>query len=325
MKNAADYEKKLKKFLAPMRSRRDTAQEMPPVELLIVSVLEENASRKAALKAIENIRAEYVDWNELRVSQPKEILETIGKDYPQGRIKIESLLKAMNLIFDRTYDLTLEAIAKMPKRDLRRYMLEVGLSPYVAAAMMLQEFGGHAIPVDRHLADLLEINELVYPDSEIDDIQGFLERVINQKDALKAHEFFRQQIEKSAKQIAKFRQHKQAQLDKQEREAKEAAAKAQAAKEAAQKAAEAKQAAKEAAQAKRAKKAKTAKKTKSAPKTKVAKKPAKAAKKPAPKATKKVAKSAARKTTTKASTTSAKKTTKKTVKKSAAKSAKKKK
>lgn len=211
MKNAAHYEKRLKKFLANMPKGRSAGKELPPIELLIVSVFEENSTRKAGLHALESIRAEYADWNELRVSQPKEIIETIGKDTtPQGREKAESLVKAMDAVFEKSYDLTLETLGKMPKRDLRRYMLDLGLSPYVSAAMMLQAFGGHAIPVDRDLAYALEIEDVVHPDSTIEEIQGFLERIISQKDARAAHDFFRQHVEKSSKSIAKLRKGKEA-------------------------------------------------------------------------------------------------------------------
>jgi len=210
MKNAAHYEKRLKKFLANMPKGRSAGKELPLIELLIISVFEENSTRKAGLHALESIRAEYADWNELRVSQPKEIIETIGKDTPQGREKAESLVKAMDAVFEKSYDLTLETLGKMPKRDLRRYMLDLGLSPYVSAAMMLQAFGGHAIPVDRDLAYALEIEDVVHPDSTIEEIQGFLERIISQKDARAAHDFFRQHVEKSSKSIAKLRKSKEA-------------------------------------------------------------------------------------------------------------------
>ena len=44
-----------------------------------------------------------------------------------------------------------------PKRERRRCLLELGLSPYVAALVMLKVLGAHAVPVDQTLVDCLEM------------------------------------------------------------------------------------------------------------------------------------------------------------------------
>jgi hypothetical protein len=269
------------------------------------------------------IAEEFVDYNELRVAPPKEIADAFGKDHPHARRKAVEITSVLNAIFGRRNTLSLEHVTKMTKRELRRHLAELGLSPYAAACLVLKVYAGHAIPVDRTLVECLEIDKCVEPGSEIEDVQGFLERSILQKDALAAHEFFREHIEKSAAALARKRKADAAKA------AAEAAAREKAEAEAAAKA-EAEAAAKAAAKAKReeakAKKAKAkrakARKAK-AKKARAAK--AKAAAKAAKKSRKKkTAKPAAPKAAKRARKPAAKKATKAKKAKKAVKAAKKK-
>lgn len=206
MKNATVYEKKVKKLLSSAaKGRGDLYASLGQVEVMIVALLEANAARKAAMSAYLTLKDEYVDLNDLRVSQTKEIVDSIGRDYPQAREKAEVLVKAMNSVFDRTCQMTMAYMEKMPKRDLRKHLVGLGLGSYASAVLMLYVFDSHAIPVDQDLVDSLALEEYVHPGSEIEDVQGFLERIVPQKDAIGAHDLFRSYVEKSAKALAKKR------------------------------------------------------------------------------------------------------------------------
>jgi len=206
MKNAAQYEKKIKKLLSGARKAPvDRAGECDVLTVLVRSVLEADATAAQAARAFGTLQKEFVDFNELRVSQPREIGEYLGKNYPFARRKAESLTRVLNGIFYRNNDLCTEYMAAMPKRELRRHLLELGLGVYEAACVVLMCFGGHAVPVDRDLTECLEMNGLVAPGSELLDVQGFLERVIAQKDALTAHAFFRKYVDRHAKALARKR------------------------------------------------------------------------------------------------------------------------
>jgi len=276
MKNASTYEKKVKKLLGKLKAPH--AAEAPTgdaaIAELITAIFEADASRKAGKDALEMVAREFVDFNELRVAPPKDISDRISKDDPNRRGKAVMVTSVLNSIFSRTYDVKLEYMAEMPKRELRRHLLELGLNPYAAACIVLKVFGGHAVPVDETLVEVLKMDGDVHPDSDLADVQGFLERIIAQKDALAAHAFFRTHVEKSAKALAKKRQ---AEADAAAKAAAEAAARAEAAAKAAAEAA--------AAKAALAKSRKTAKKT---------------AKKAAGKTAKKTAKKTTKKTSSKA-------------------------
>jgi endonuclease III len=208
MKNARTYEKKIKKLLRRRRSHAAavTEDDNDPVRILIESILEEDSTARQAQKAMAAIEEEFVDFNELRVAPPKEIAERIGRGHPGARDRGEMLSKVLNAIYERTCRVSLEHLADAPKRELRRYLNELGLSPYAAASVFMRAFGGHAVPVDQALVDCLEMDGYVHPGSDIGDVQGFLERIVPQKNDATAHAALRAYVAKASKALAKKRQ-----------------------------------------------------------------------------------------------------------------------
>ena len=188
----------------------------------------------------------------------------IGAGGIAGRIHLPALRETLNAIFARTNAVTLDHLEDTPRREIRRLLRELGMNEYVSASVMLHGFGLHAIPVDEDLVECLEMDGYVHPGSAPADVQGFLERVIAGEDAARAHEFFREYLEKRAKALAKRRKARA-----------EAEAKAQAEAKAKAKAAEAARRRK-ARKAKKAKKVGKAKKARAAPpaRKKAVKKPA---------------------------------------------------
>lgn len=286
MKNARKYERKIKKLLSSGKGSVEAPPEPPrPMETLLLGILQADAQRRQAEAAFQALEADYVDFNELRVSQPKEIVECIGKAYPHARRRADMITRVLGGLFARANSIDLAYMAEMPKRDLRRHLLELGLDRYAAAYLALMSFDAHAVCVDDTLVGCLEMDGRIEPGSDVADVQGFLERVVAQKDALAAHGTLRAYAEQRARALARKRKAEAERL----------------------KAAEAAEAAKKAREERAA-----AKKAKAA--AKKAKKPKKAAKKTAKKAAKKSAKRAA-----KAAAKTPKRTSKKTTRKAAGK------
>jgi endonuclease III len=343
MKNATAHTKKIKKLLSGMKKVKPSDEPRDRIELLVLAALQENATLAKAQRALSTFRKEFVDLNELRVAQPSELVELLGMRYPGTRQAAERVGKTLNAVFYHANDLTVEFMETLGKRDLRKLMGKLGFTPYITAIMLL-EFGGHAIPVDQDLVDALEIDGMIEPGSTVAQVEGFLESHIAHKDALSAHAALRAFVETHSEALNKRRKiaakaaaeaeeiaRKEAQLAAEaeakaaaeraaiaEREAAEKLAAEQAA-EAEAKAAKkaAKAAARKAAKLAAAKPAATAKKTPKKTTKKVSEKPT--AKKAVTKTAKKVVKKTAPRTAKKA----AKKATKKTVKKVAKKVAKK--
>ncbi len=308
MKNAGTYKSKIAKLLKALPKAPQDADVEPvdPIYAVVIGILEADASAKMAGKAIEAINKEYVDFNELRVSPARDIVECIGEDYPDAHGRAEMLRKILGGIFEQSCSVSLEYLAKLPKRDVRRRLSELGLNEYASGVAMLRGMNMHAVPMDRDLAECLEMDGLVHPGSSAADVQGFVERAVPKQLAHAAHEFLRQYVAKNADALAK--RHKAA-----------AQAAAKAAEEAEKQAAEeAKEAAEKEAAAKKkaaAKERSSARKRRSA-KGKAAKR---TTRKTAGKTAKKATKRAAKKTVKKTAKRAAKKTTKQAAKKVARK------
>jgi endonuclease III len=205
MKNATKYQKNIKKFLSGIdKSAAIPPADADPIRAMIDAVLAADAPRQSA-KALETLEKEFVDFNELRVAPVKDIVDTLGRDFPDARRKAEEATTVLNAIFNRRNNIVLDYVEKMSKRDVRRHLSELGLSPYAAGVMMLQVFGGHAVPVDQGLVDCLEADGHIKPGSSVHEVQAFLERIILQKQAWSTHEFFRDYVAKNAKMLAKKR------------------------------------------------------------------------------------------------------------------------
>jgi endonuclease III len=226
MKNATKHQKNIKKFLSGIdKSVPIPPADADPVRTMIDAVLAADAPRHSA-KALEALEKEFVDFNELRVAPVKDIVDTLGRDFPDARRKAEEITTVLNAIFSRRNNLVLDYVEKMSKRDTRRHLGELGLSPYAAGVMMLQVFGGHAVPVDQGLRDCLEADGCIEPGSSVEQVQALLERIILQKQAWSAHDFFRDYVARNAKMLAKKRKSDAAKAEAQA--ATEAAAEAAA-------------------------------------------------------------------------------------------------
>jgi len=209
MKNARHYEKKTRRLLARLRKGWSESPSAPDhtdrIGLLVRAVLEYDSTAKQVEQALSFLEKEFVDFNELRVGPTKEIAECIGRGDRAAREKAAMLSTVLNGIYSATNRVSLDYLEDKTKRDLRRRLLELGLNPYAAASVTLLGFDGHAVPVDQTLVDCLEMDGYIYPGSDLADVQGFLERIVPQKDAPMVHELFRGYVEKSAKRLAKRR------------------------------------------------------------------------------------------------------------------------
>ena len=203
MKNSAHYARKIRKLIGPV-SKNASPPEMDLVRLMVLGVLEEDATPKLAADALARLEVEYVDYNELRVSPTKDIVDCLGRDFPQARVKAEAVILSLNTTFERTNALSLQPLTKKPKREVRKMLREdFGLSAYAEGMLTLLGFGGHAIPVDHSLLVGLRQGEFIHPDADLDDLQGFLERVIGGKEAVSAHMALREHVSRNFARIGK--------------------------------------------------------------------------------------------------------------------------
>lgn len=189
MKNATAHAKKLTTLINRLKKSRTTAPpEGNPLTVYVNAFLRWNATTKLADAAHERLMEVFVDINELRVSHPREVVQLLGEDYPQAEERAARLHESLQEVFMREYAVSLDSLESKPKKEVRTYLSSLpGMVPYVSAMVTLVGFGGHAIPIDDHLADLLRAEGVVEEDATIDDIVSFAERHIRADDALDAH------------------------------------------------------------------------------------------------------------------------------------------
>ena len=308
MKNSELYAKKVKALLP--KSADEVVECEPPelVRLMVEAALAEDATATQAARAIASLDAEYVDLNELRVSPVNDIVGCVGRSFPDIKHKAKRITIGLGRVFHRVNALDLSYLEKKTKREVRRILREdIGLSLYAESVVTLLGLSGHAIPVDILLLEALKLDGRIHPDSDLPDLQGFLERIIHSTRARGAHEALREYAAKHAPRVRRELARRQKIADAKARaEAREAEAARKVAEEKAKKEAARKAAAEEKAkQAKKAakKKAKSRAKKKPAPKATGKAKPARTTRKTVKKAAKETARSASGKKRTRARTT----------------------
>ncbi len=128
-----------------------------PLARLVESFMWWEAGVRHAPAAVDKLCAELVDYNELRICLPDEVLAIIGTKYPKGQERCERLHAALNAVYNREHALNLETLLSMPKREARVYLEGLdGITPFIASRVMLLTLGAHAFPVDSRIAGVLE-------------------------------------------------------------------------------------------------------------------------------------------------------------------------
>ncbi len=159
-----------------------------PVDAVIQAVLSENMTESAAQSSVRKLAGHFIDWNDLRVSRQGEILEALGKDNSEVKATISTLTRALYSIFNRYDIVSLKSLTQMGKRSARQALTKMdSVSPFVCDYVMLTALHGHAIPLTIQMVEYLREEDLIHPDADKAEIQGFLARQIS---ASKAYEFY---------------------------------------------------------------------------------------------------------------------------------------
>ncbi len=190
MKNQTAYVKKMTALLKRVRQEYKVEAPPPrdPVTQMVVAFLEWNATPNAAREAYQRITAVLVDNNDLRVSHPHEVVELLGGKYARGPERAARLHEALQEIFVREHGMALEELGGKPKKQIRTYFDTLpGMTSFVAAQVVLLSFGGHCIPVDETLAEILHREGAVEPTAGVDEIAAFLEKLVKAGEATDTH------------------------------------------------------------------------------------------------------------------------------------------
>jgi endonuclease III len=159
---------------------------------LIHAFLEWETTSAQAQDAMRRLMEAMVDFNDVRVSLPHEVVQVIGADYPLALERASRMHDSLQEVYLREHATSLKSLAAKNKKDIRHYLDTLpGMPGFVAAQVSLQCFGVHAIPVDRLLTNLLREQQAVHPEATPDEIEAFLAKHVKQGDAEAVHSTLR--------------------------------------------------------------------------------------------------------------------------------------
>ncbi len=186
MKKAAEYLKKIKQLSNKLKKQGDKvtpAEIEEPMELLLFSILSNFSSEARAAAAVSKLQSAVVDYNELRVTPVAEIVEIIGKDYPNCRRAAEEIGDALHAVFNQLHDLNLQFLKAGPKRHAESFVSSLdNISPHARAMMSWRCLGGRAVPLDSNMYAYLVKNDYLPEQVDVEEAQKFLTSKLKDRD-----------------------------------------------------------------------------------------------------------------------------------------------
>ncbi|MEO0483657.1 MAG: hypothetical protein AAF138_08525 [Planctomycetota bacterium] len=193
MSKSDDETKALNQLLKQLKSEHGDATPSPPPEApedadpllhqLVFSILLWETTSNQAATAHKRLLAAVVDYNELRICLPDDLVQIMGDRVAIVRERAVRLRSTLNAVYEREHALTLEPLASMGKREARTYLETLeGCPRFAAARVVMLELGGHAAPVDDRLHALLVRQGLIPDGADIDTATAWLERKIRAAD-----------------------------------------------------------------------------------------------------------------------------------------------
>jgi endonuclease-3 len=172
MPTATNKQRVLTHLFSALKKRYEPAEPeaRPVLEQLLYAVLREGTTREQADRAYRTLQERFFDWNEIRVSSPREVEEALG-DLPDAGAKAERLVGVLQEVFETTFAFDLESLhkkgLKQAAKQLARYQ---AANDYAVAWVVQQSLGGHAIPLDPPALRVLRRLGLI--ENEQDDVEA---------------------------------------------------------------------------------------------------------------------------------------------------------
>ncbi len=212
--SGADSSKKLASLLKRLRGRfgQEPEKEAPAalawhealVDELVYTMLLWEATSGQARNAFKRLKESYIDYNELRVSLPGETAAVLGERYPRGEERSGRLRAALFDLYKREFAVTLAPLASGAKRDVRAYLESLdGLPAFAVDRLMLMSFGGHAVPTDERLRDMLADEGVIDEGTPCEEAASWLSRQIKAEDALPTYRLLRAWLDEDSPEARK--------------------------------------------------------------------------------------------------------------------------
>lgn len=207
MKSGVANVKKLSALLKKLGSHEpvpaagdDQAAFDDPIAVTVFSFMLWESTTKQAQDAMQKLVGSTVDFNELRVALPNEIVSIIGTRYPRGVERAQRLKSTLHSIYLKTHAVSMEHLTDQGKRDIRGFVEKLTDIPSFVAARVLQRcFDVHTIPVDERLVEIFVDQGILSEWVDPADVSAWLSRQVKSKDGSAAEAALRQLIDTAPK------------------------------------------------------------------------------------------------------------------------------
>ncbi len=190
--NRTDKVKLLVKTLQKRYKHIPKPAERSLLECLMFAACLENATFDAAESAYSVLEHHYIDWNELRVSTPQEIADTLPM-LPKPLDAGERIKKTLQWVFETTYMFDLEDYRKKTIGQMVEYLDSIpSCSPFMANYLVQIGLGGHQIPFDEaalRILRRLDLTRVVNGREEVSGIERLVTKVKGVEFATQMHLF----------------------------------------------------------------------------------------------------------------------------------------
>jgi endonuclease-3 len=120
----------------------------PVLEQFLYAVCREGTTREKADRAFRALTERFFDWNEIRVSSPREIEEALD-ELPDAESRAHRLVSLLQEVFETTFSFDLEPLQKKGQKQAAKQLTRYqAANDYAVAWVTQQAFGGHALPLD---------------------------------------------------------------------------------------------------------------------------------------------------------------------------------
>ncbi len=191
MKNTPVSTKKLNLLLRKLKKQTppaDSGEPTDPIEVLVKSFLIWESTTAKATAAFKRIMDQVVDFNDLRVSMPDELVEWIGPRYPMAMERCQRLRASLRHTFKREHAMSLDRLKGMGRREVKQYLRSLdGISLYAADRVTLLCFDAHCMPVDERLRRALIKEGACQENIEVADLSTWLARQVKAADGAATH------------------------------------------------------------------------------------------------------------------------------------------
>ena len=158
--------------------------ETDPIEQIVLAILARNEPLSKAQAILQRFRSYYVDFNELRVTQPGELVGYMGPNLPQALAKARRILSILKSIFDRENTVDLTFLQSKSKRELESYFSQIqGADNYLLASVILHCCGRQAFPLDEKMLATCKELGLAEGEVSLEGMQSYLERQLRSSES----------------------------------------------------------------------------------------------------------------------------------------------